>query len=278
MPQALNRYAATPVGQPGVAEGAGSNGFATSIFKNAASAAISYASALEAIQQSYTYRIITVSRLGHLRFSANSQLLQRGGVSDLFNRVASTGGRGKSAEYVSGLVREIGEDVFEVAEGSNAGRVINLAQLRALGSARWGASYGTNGPFNVTEHGYSTTPGYGVFKPFWRNVARDAAWGAAIGLAIETPFFVNGVLGDPYLTPQQKGLQGGITFAGILGSAGASAWAGAAFGGIPGAVAGIVAGLGYEYFLLPVLIRPAIYQFTGVDPYDRTRELKPLSN
>ncbi len=46
---------------------------------------------------------------------------------------------------------------------------------------------------------------------------------------------------------------------------------------MPGAIVGFVVGLGYEYVIVPFLIRPAVYQFTGVDPYDRTRRLAPLN-
>jgi hypothetical protein len=275
LPQALNRYAATSWGAPGVSQSVSTLpalAFATSIAKNTASNALAYAVG-ETLGNTYAYDIITVSRMGRLRFLANKALLKRAGVYDLFSRVPNTGGRGKSAEYVSQLVRELGEDVFEVAEGTNAGRAINLARLRALGTGRWGIRYGLDGPFEVSGYSSARMAGYGFFSAFWR----DTAWNAAIAIAIETPFFIDNVWGDPYLTRTQKEWQAGITLFGIVGTAGSAAAIGAAFGNMPGAIVGFVVGLGYEYVIMPFLIRPAVYQFTGVDPYDRTRRLAPLN-
>jgi hypothetical protein len=275
VPQALNRYAATPLGQPGVAEGTTSLpalGYALSIAKNAAAGALGYAVG-EALGPD-AYEIITVLRIGRLQLSATNRLLQGSGVLDLFTKVKGTGGRGKSAEYISGLVRETGEDVFKVAEGPNTGRIINLWEMRAQQSNRWLVKYGPEGPFEVT--GYSSTVERVFLSTFWR----DFGWNAGIAIAVETPFFVGNVLNDPYLTSQQKIYQGVITLGGIGTVAGVGAGVGAAFGAaygnLPGAVAGFLAGLGYEYALVPLIIRPLIYQLRGVDPYDRTRRLAPL--
>ncbi len=209
LPQALNRYSPTPWGPPGVSQSVSTLSalaFATSIAKNTASNALAYAVG-ETLGNTYAYDIITVSRMGRLRFLANKALLKRAGVYDLFSRVPNTGGRGRSAEYVSQLVRELSEDVFEIAEETNAGRAINLAKLRALGTGRWGIRYGLDGPFEVSGYSSARMAGYGFFSAFWR----DTAWNAAIAIAIETPFFINNIWSDPYLTRTQKEWQAGIT-------------------------------------------------------------------
>jgi hypothetical protein len=252
-----------------VAEGTASLpalGYALSIAKNAASGALGYAVA-EALGPS-SYEITAFSQIGKLYLTANNKLLRNAGVFDLFKYVEQ-GGRGKSSEYISNaLVKKTGAGFFQVTEGEQVGRTIDVADLQKLGTKRWPVS---NVRFELTElKSYATARI--ALSTFWR----DFGWNAGIAIAIETPFFVGNVLPDPYLTPQQKGLQAGITLFGIGGTVYATTAVGQALGNVPGAVAGFVVGLGYEYFLVPIIIRPAIYQFTGVDPYDRTRRLAPL--
>jgi hypothetical protein len=94
----------------------------------------------------------------------------------------------------------------------------------------------------------------------------------AVDALIDLPFFYAEVVTNPYLTAEQRWLRGGI-MAGewIIGGV-----VGLHVGGVPGLVVGVAVGLGYEYILVPVLIRPATFLLTGIDPYDENMRLKPL--
>ncbi len=263
VPQALNRYAATSLGQPGVAASVSSLsglGFATSVIKNATGGVLSYAIG-ETISSGST---ATVARIGRISLEANRAALKGAGLTDMFNKTGG-GGVGKSTIFESRLVREAGDNLFEVI-GDAQGHVIDLGKLEARSTTRWPIK----GTFIADD---MPTRNLWLSGTIWRS----AAWGTAIGIAIETPFFVSNVLPDPYLTTQQKAWQAGITVFGIGGAAITGAAVGAAYGNVPGAVVGFVIGLGYEYILVPMIIRPAIYQFRGIDPYDRARRLAPLN-
>jgi hypothetical protein len=244
MPQALNRYTAAAAGQPGVLQAAVASSLPGVLGSNATANALSYGVA-ETLGNTYVYDVVTVSRLGNLRLRANERLLNRAGVRGAFTRVPSTGGRGISARYISSLVQEVGEDLFRVVEGPQAGHLIDLAKVRAAGrpGSHWQVRYGAGGPFEVTGYSISHTP----VRVAFNTLLRDFAWNAGIAAVIETPFFVSNVLSDPYLTPRQKGLQGVITIGGI----GGAAFIGAMVGNVPGAIAAVAFGLGYEYILKP---------------------------
>ena len=268
LPQALNRYAATPLGQPGVAGTAASSamlGFATSVAKNATSNALSYAVA-ETLGNTFAEEVVTsVQRIGKVHITANNALLNRAGVSQFFTR---TGGSSRAIEYASTEVLERGSGRYSVLTN---GTVIDLAEITSHGKPGWPLSYGDE-PFELLRE----VSERGIVVKTVNTFFRDFAWNAGITAAIETPFFINNVLSDPYLTPQQKVLQAGITGLGIGGAGAIGAGVGYAFGNVPGAIAGFVVGLGYEYILVPYVIQPVIYNITGIDPYARTRQLAPL--
>ncbi len=266
MPQALNRYAATSMGQPGVAQGISSLlglRLATSVGKNATGGILSYAIG-ETISSGST---ATVARIGRISLEANRKALQKAKLTGLFNKIDG-GGVGKSTIFESHLVRETGDNLFEVI-GDTQGRVIDLGKLEAKSTTRWPVK----GTFKGSSGGTSASRSLWLSSTLWRNVA----WGTAIGIAIETPFFISDVLPDPYLTPLQKGLQGGVTVVGITGAALTGAAVGAIYGNVPGVIIGFSVGLTYEYILVPFVIRPFISNTFGVDPYDRTRKLAPLN-
>jgi hypothetical protein len=273
VPQALNRYAATPLGQPGVAEGTASLpalGYALSIAKNAAAGALGYGVSETLEPALVSHEKLTYSQVVRLTFKANDAALQKAGLADLFNK-ASTRSKISSKYTSKGLVRAVGED-YVVADGPDAGRVISLAKIREKGTGSW-RIWNTQ---TSESQLLLTSRELILSKSVWETFLRDSAWGVGIGVAIEAPFFAENVLNDPYLTPRQKGWQAGITFFGIATSVGVTARVGLTFGGIPGAMAGFAVGLGYEYILVPYVIRPLIYKATGVDPYEKTRNLAPL--
>ena len=112
-----------------------------------------------------------------------------------------------------------------------------------------------------------------LLKQFLRSgKAVDLGVNFVIEAAIDLPFFYQEVMVNPYLTPEQKVWRVGIQ--GLEWGTGAAV--GLYLGGIPGIVAGVGVVLGYKYILVPLVIRPVIIHFTGVDPYDENRNLRPL--
>jgi hypothetical protein len=265
LPQALNRYAATPVGQSGVANATTtSSGFAISVAKNVASNMLSYAVA-ETLGNTIEQAVTSVQQIGKVHITANNALLKRAGVSQFFTR---TSGSSRAIEYTSTEVLELGLGRYSALTD---GTIIDLAEMSSQGNPGWQLSYGDE-PFELLREVSEESIVVTTVNTFFR----DFAWNAGIAAAIETPFFINNVLSDPYLTSQQKVLQAGITGLGIGGAGAIGAGVGYAFGNVPGAIAGFVVGLGYEYILVPYVIQPVIYNVTGIDPYARTRQLAPL--
>jgi hypothetical protein len=268
VPQALNRFAATALGQPGVMASTTSStlsGFTASIAKNAASNTISYAVA-ETLGNTIAEEVITgVQRIGKVKITANNVLLNRANVGQSFVR---TGGSKRAIEYTSVEVLELGAGRYRALTN---GTIIDLADMATHTKPGWALGY-SDQPFQLLRE----TTERGIVLRRINTFGRDLAWNAGISAAIETPFFINNVLFDPYLTSQQKVLQAGIIGLGIGSSAAIGAGIGYVFGNVPGAIAGFAVGLGYEYILVPYIIQPIIYSTTGIDPYARTRQLAPL--
>ena len=79
-----------------------------------------------------------------------------------------------------------------------------MAEITSHGKPGWPLSYGDE-PFELLREVSGQLSSRQINTFF-----RDFAWNAGITAAIETPFFINNVLSDPYLTPQQKEYTGTI--------------------------------------------------------------------
>jgi hypothetical protein len=83
-------------------------------------------------------------RTGRFYVTANLALIKRAGYTDFFQRVAPPG-RGRSAQFVSLLLREVGVDEYEVLEGAWRGRkvvgqAVGAALQNAVVNNRWPVS------------------------------------------------------------------------------------------------------------------------------------------
>jgi len=203
---------------------------------------------------------------GFLNVTANLAVVRRAGYTDFFQRVAPPG-RGRSAQFVSSLLREVDEGVYEVLEGAWAGRRIAGETLEealesVVVSNRW----------PVSGFGFEAIDDT-VLRQFLRSGrAVDFGLSFAIDAMIDLPFFYHEVIANPYLTIEQKRLRGWIQ----VGEWTTGAVVGLYVGGVPGVVAGVVTVLVYNHILVPLLIRPIIIQRTGTDPYHENRNLRPL--
>ena len=181
--QALNRYAATPLGQPGVAAAQYQRNAGERLSVQQYLLNTTIGESIEGTLGIGVDEFIGVS--GHLTIKANNAVLGRAGYQGLFERTLSLG-RGRGALYRSGLVTPIGNRSYQM-KGSDL--VIDLNHLESkVKSSQWGVEY----------------PGGQAF-------AASGAFGDAFKseLIVELAFAipeVASVIGNPYFEPWQKGV------------------------------------------------------------------------
>jgi len=264
IPQALNRYAATAVGQPGVYQAADEDLFVSLLGatgQNALSAGGGMA------LSAYAYNLT-----GELFIQANNQLLARAGYQHLFRRVLPPG-RGNSAFYYTGLVKSAGNRTYQTLATD---QLINLAHLEAqVASKRWPVRYPGGEAFEALDDN--------VTKQFLRTGSGEFLAGFGINLLLAGPDLA-APWQNPYFSRGQRLAQNAVTVSGAAASAGAAVWVGnlAVASGIggPGTFVlvtgtGVVVWVGWEYVVKPTVSWIAVA--SGLpDPYTEYRSLKPL--
>jgi uncharacterized repeat protein (TIGR01451 family) len=267
MPQSLNRYAATPMGQPGTAAGA-SNGIG--IFNVVGQNIVGGLLSLSISKYADSGPIV-----GNLKLKANKPLLKRSGYVDVFTNE----GKGN---YLSELVEELEAGLsYRVLGGANTGQVINLAHIEAkVKLKRWGVSYpGGNRANAFVNSRILRNP----TQRFLKSFAGEFLSGSAIELVFAYPDLIE-PWNNPYFNNSQRIVQNSITvFSGVT-SAGVGAYvtglpAVSSLGGpvafVVGVGTGVVVYIGFEYAVKP-FVSWALPQLGFPDPYQENRNLKPL--
>lgn len=180
-------------------------------------------------------------------------------------------GRGRSAYYLSGAVRQIDDGVFAALEAPG-GRII-LSRLESeVVSGRWPVTYPAGEAFDAFDDN--------LWKQTLWTTAGEFAAGTAINIALSYPDLA-APWQSPYFSNDQRLIQNGVT---LLG-AGTSALAGVVAGGtvtglVPTAIVvttttGVIVYSTWEYGIKPAVswIAP---KFGLRDPYQVYRELAPL--
>ena len=179
-------------------------------------------------------------------------------------------GRGRSAYYLSGAVRQIEEGVFESLEAPGSRIALSRLESKVV-SGRWPVRYPAGEAFDAFDDN--------LWKQALRTTAGEFAAGTAINIALSSPELV-APWQNPYFSNEQRLIQNGIT---LLG-AGTSALAGVIVGGtvtgfVPTVIvvttAGVIVYSTWEYGIKPAVswIAPKV----GLrDPYRVYRELAPL--
>lgn len=267
LPQALNRYTATTLGQPGVYEAGAANSLPpllTAAVSNAASAGGG------AILSAYARSGL----VGDLLIQANNRILQDAGYSALFNRVMGPG-RGRSAYYLSGAVRQIDEGVFESLEAP--GSRIALSRLESeVVSGRWPVTYPAGEAFDAFDDN--------LWKQTLRTTAGEFAAGTAINISLSYPELV-APWQSPYFNTGQRLVQNAVTISGAAVSAGAGLWVSglATTAGLGGPVTvilvtgtGVIVYVTWENIVKPGVSWFAVNVLQAPDPYQGIRNLKPV--
>ncbi len=257
-PQALNRYAATALGQPGVFHAQSQPGFAP-LLTAAGSNAIS-AGAGMAIS-AYAKDLV-----GDLLIQTTGKALQTAGMTAFFRRVPGI----SNHYYLSGLVKQLDDTIFRTVD---SGQIIDLARLETEGMVKYPAKQA----FAVLDDT--------VWKQFLRTRGGELAAGFGINLILSVPDLI-APWQNPYFNDGQRAVQNLVTVGGAAASAGAGVWVGslAAASGWGGPVTFVlVTGTGViVYAAWEHAIRPAVsWIFTssgGIDPYQEIRKLKPIGN
>jgi hypothetical protein len=260
LPQSLNRYAAPPAGSVvGQAMG-GTPSFWHSVARTASQETIGalIGRGLERYAQ----------RTGFLNVTANSALVKRAGYTNFFRRVAPPG-RGQSTQFVSPLLREADEGVYEVLEGAWQGRrivgeALEEALERAVVSRRWPARGFGFGAIDDT-----------ALKAFIRSRLGDFSIGFTVDLALAMPELAE-PWGDPYLTPWQKGVQTLERTSGVAVGSAVTFLVATSGGSLLVIVA---AGTGVAILwdaIVPPIVSAGAQYLGQPDPYQRNRRLQPL--
>ncbi len=125
LPQALNRYTATPLGQPGVYEAVNTNNNLTSFALASGSNAISAGSGM--FLSAYANHLP-----GDLFIRANSRILADAGYKTVFRPVMAA--RGGRTYYLSSLVEQLDDSTFRAID---SGQVIDLVHLESKGLVKY---------------------------------------------------------------------------------------------------------------------------------------------
>lgn len=260
VPQALNRYTATSLGQPGVPQ---------AIYQSSAGAQLSRFQALLDDAKMETIEGIVGIGVGNgIEAYANSSIKGTLSVSAMrIRRLARAGYGGLfsyagNGQYTSELLEKVGPASYRSV---NSGMIIDLAKVN-----RHYANFAEDGFTSYLRSGFGS----------------EFASGMLVELAFAIPDTVN-ILGNPYLEPWQKGVQGFSTGAEVFASAyvGALAgeWIAANVGGalagpvgfVGGVVVGVTVSAAWEYLIEPGV--SWIFTSTGFsDPFLDSRNLQPL--
>ena len=116
LPQTLNRYAVTP-GASVVGQVIGEMSLPTLSLVGGEATQETISALVGSALKRYA------QRTGRFHVKANLALIKRAGYTNFFQRVAPPG-RGRSAQFVSLLLREVGVDEYEVLEGAWKGRKV----------------------------------------------------------------------------------------------------------------------------------------------------------
>ncbi len=269
--QALNRYAATPVGQPGVASAS---------YQQSGNSRVSNLQYLlnstkgESIEGTLSLGIgIGLDQLtstsGFLIIKANNSLLGRAGYQDLFGKTVSLG-RGRSSIFTSVRVTPIGNRSFRAIE---SGRIIDLAHLESkVKTQRWGVGYPNRQAFGAVDDT--------IFKRLLRSeLGSELSTGAIVEIAFAIPELA-APWQDPYLSQSQRVGQNFVTVTGVAAQIGVGAYVGTTFGGPVGFVVGVGTGVvigGFWDYAVKPTVSWVVVNFAGTtDPYNRIRHLQPL--
>jgi hypothetical protein len=263
LPQALNRYSATPWGPPGVAEGAHQAGLSPT----ASTVGLSSLSAGGGMALSAYARAS-----GVLFIQANQQLLARAGYADLFTRL-NRPGRGYSALYASRRVVPGSGQTYRVL---GTDEVIDLDILKSSErSIRWMVRYALDEPFfSLNDTG---------LKRVLRSPGGEFGVNFALNLVLAIPELAE-PWQDSYFNTEQRVVQNVVTLGGVAAGTGVAIWVGnivtaASLGGPVTFVLVTASGIAV-WVVWQGIAKPAvswIYTSLGrYDPYEVYRNLKPL--
>ena len=192
----------------------------------------------------------------------------------MFNQVMAPG-RGCSAYYLSGAVRQIEEGVFESLEAPGSRIALSRLESKVV-SGRWPVTYPAGEAFDAFDDN--------LWKQALRTTAGEFATGTAINIALSSPELV-APWENPYFSNEQRVIQNAVTVGNAIASAGASVWVSsiATTAGLGGPVlfslvmgTGIIVYITVEYGAKPVISWITVNLFERVDPYQINRNLKPL--
>jgi hypothetical protein len=266
LPQALNRYAATPLGQPGVAQGASSSG--VDLLSPIAWTALTANIGLEVAGRT------VVAQSGRLVLQGTAPALEKSlagkglpfGVSSGFTKGGPLGdfSVGLAGLFSARLQRKLADRLF-VFEASTQGNIGILEKLK-------------NGQFSFRRFGTTVETGGLEVVSYQRGLllaeARVLRTLSSVGLTavIDVGFELyelgtnTGQWGNPYLTTRQKRVQAFLVIGSDLALAGTLAFYGVAWEvAIP------------TTFLWAILADPILSQLPGTSQfYEENRNLQPL--
>jgi hypothetical protein len=250
--QALNRFTATPLGQPGVYQAARTDSLPY-ILDNIRGETIEGVLGLALRAGAETYAKAPL--LGTLSVSSHRiGRFGRAGYGELF-------GYSGNGRYTSVLLERLTADTYQVA---GMATVINLGSIRrdfARFHPRFGIDDTAVKRFLATELG------------------SELLTGTIIEVAFALPELVQ-PWQNPYFSTRQRLTQNFVTGAGTLAQIGVGAYVGASIGGPIGFVVGVGVGVGlgvfWDYAIKPTVSWFAVAVLNQPDPYQGIRNLLPL--
>ena len=189
---------------------------------------------------------------------ANNRILKDAGYTALFNRVMAPG-RGRSAYYLSGAVRQIEEGVFESLEAPGSRIALSRLESKVV-SGRWPVTYPAEEAFDAFDDN--------LWKQALRTTAGEFAAGTAINIALSYPELV-APWQNPYLNTGQRVVQNTVTASGAAGLGGP-----VTFVLVTGT--GVIVYVTWENVVKPGISWFAVNVLQAPDPYQGIRNLKPV--
>jgi hypothetical protein len=256
VPQALNRYAATSLGPPGVVEGAGQQ----SALYGAGSVALQGIVG-GAVGKGLEFGIKQVGQaldVGYLRVNPwRLYQLKNAGYRHLFTYH-------RQGWYISKAVQPVSDDVFSVAGRSEQIALSRLRSIRGLD----------------VQLDWSPSAKAGKWL---RGLGGELLAASIVELALAYPDLAE-PWGNPYFSNEQRWVQNSVTGVGAFTSVGLSAWLIAATEAsvLPGIGIGIGVGVAvygvFEYGVKPLVSWTWVNVFQAREPYKEYRNLKPLGS
>ena len=249
IPQALNRYAATPVGQPGVYAASG-GGWQANLWDT------TKGEVTEGIMGAFLGNGLKryASTAGYGRLLATIKNVHSSAHSSSFRPYYFKTPRN---HHISHPVKSIGRATYQ----DQAGAILNMGR---------------------NQHSFVLGLDDGLKQLMAGEFAQEFAGGAIIELAFAL-LDIREMTQNPYLNGKQKTVQGVVIGAGALTSAGLGAGAATVVAGAPVAVVfgvGVVVGVGASH-LWNAIVPPAVswfavHVFQVRDPYQNNRNLEVL--